>query len=110
MLNGKPVKTAQVRTLTPSKIVRKVRSHSSQAPSVKTMKNLTAFQLEAEERCKIFFSLKEDFSSHSNALLAHKGFQKCACHPSVFIQKLIDYNETVLTGCDMGDSIKVLLE
>lgn len=57
-----------------------------------------------------FFSLKEDFSSHSNALLAHKGFQKCACHPSVFIQKLIDYNETVLTGCDMGDSIKVLLE
>ena len=76
---------------------------------MKTVKKLIGFQLEAEGRCRSF-SLKEEFSSPSNDLLIHKGFQKCRDHPSVSIQKQIDYNETVLTGFDMGDSIKGFLE
>ena len=55
MLNGKPVKTAQMSILATSKIVGEEKIPFFPGTSVKTVKKLISFQLEAKGTCKVFF-------------------------------------------------------
>lgn len=55
LLNGEPVKTAQMSILATSKIVGEDKIPFFPGTSSEYVKKLIVFQLEAERRCKIFF-------------------------------------------------------